>query len=432
MKPTIPDMMIAEDRRNWRLQTLVRLRWLAVAGQTATTLYVAFGLGFPMPIVAISLLIAALAAGNLALMLRYPATQRVSPRIAFFLVAFDLLQLSALLFLTGGLANPFAPLICVPVIISFTALPLRFAAALMTFAILAVSAFAITPFELPWHPGIALEIEPVMKLANWIAIISMLSFAAFYAHRVTLEAQQITDALAATELVLQREQHLSQLDGLAAAAAHELGTPLATIAVVAKEMERTLGNDEQHGEDVQLLVSQSQRCREILSRLASLGNQDEAHMRRLPLSSLIEEVVAPHRLQGTAVTIEITGETEPEPVGDRSPGILYGLGNIVENAVEHARNSVHVDVRYSETRVEITVADDGGGYTADILPKIGEPFVSDRNREAGISRAGGLGLGLFIAKTLLERSGAVLKFENAGGARITVTWPRWRMEAGDR
>ncbi|TCT44722.1 ActS/PrrB/RegB family redox-sensitive histidine kinase [Martelella mediterranea] len=428
MKPTIPNTMMSESRRNWRLQTLVRLRWVAVAGQTATIFYVAFGLGFPMPLYPVFALIAALALGNLLLVLRYPPTQRISPSIAVTLIGFDILQLSALLFLTGGLANPFAPLICVPVIISFTALPLKYASALMALAILAVSALALTPFPLPWHPGIVLAIEPVLKLGIWIAIISMLSFAAFYAHRVSLEAQQITDALAATELVLQREQHLSQLDGLAAAAAHELGTPLATISVVAKEMAQTLSEDPAYGEDVQLLLSQSQRCRDILGRLTSLSKQDEAHMRRLPLSSLVEEVVAPHRPFINDLSISFDARSETEPVGTRNPAILYGLGNLIENAVEHAETRVSVTVRYGENLVEIIIEDDGEGYAPEILPRIGEPFVSDRNRDQMRERAGGLGLGLFIAKTLLERSGAFVRFENTGGARITVSWPRWRME----
>ncbi|MGV0910869.1 ActS/PrrB/RegB family redox-sensitive histidine kinase [Martelella sp. FOR1707] len=428
MRAPPPEMLEKERRRSLRLQTLVRLRWLAVAGQTTTATFVAFGIDFSMPIIPVFALIAALALGNLILTLRYPATQRVEPRFAFALLGFDLAQLTALLYLTGGLANPFVPLISVPVIISFTALPLRHAMALLVLAVAGVSLLAIEPFPLPWYEGLSLQIEPVLKFGIWIGIVSMLSFAAFYAHRISLEAEQISDALAATELVLQREQHLSQLDGLAAAAAHELGTPLATISVVAKEMARALGDDPDHGEDVQLLVSQSQRCRDILSRLASLSKEDESHMRRLPLSSLLEEAAAPHRPFVAEMEISIEGDG-PEPVGQRNPAVLYGLGNIIENAVEHAGRAVKIEARHDATRVTITVSDDGGGFAPDILARIGDPFVSDRqpDREEG-NRAGGLGLGLFIAKTLLERAGATLTFENHGGARITITWPRWRME----
>ncbi|TPW28424.1 ActS/PrrB/RegB family redox-sensitive histidine kinase [Martelella alba] len=433
MRTPIPDMMEGEGRRTLRLETLVRLRWLAAAGQIVTIIVVAFGLGFSMPLIPVMVLIAALAIGNLVLALRFPLTQRVSPGSAFIMIGFDILQLSALLFLTGGLANPFVALISVPVIISFTALPLKHALTLLGLAIICVSGFALTPFALPWHDGEMLEVDPVLRLGIWIGILAMLAFAAFYARRISLEAQQMADALAATELVLQREQHLSELDGLAAAAAHELGTPLATILLVAKEMAGTLGKDERHGEDVMLLVSQAQRCREILARLTAMSKEDEAHMRLLPLSSLVEDVVAPHRPFISNIEIVYEGAREDEPVGIRNPGIIFGLGNIVENAVEHAEEKVRLTVAHDDNTVSIVIEDDGSGYPAEILPRIGDPFVSGRGREAGTARAGGMGLGLFIAKTLLERSGATLRFTNrepeGSGARIAVSWPRRRMEA---
>ena len=170
---------------------------------------------------------------------------------------------------------------------------------------------------------------------------SSIAFTGIYAFRVAEEARLLANALAATELVLQREQHLSALDGLAAAAAHELGTPLATIALVAKEMERALGDDPRYGEDVTLLRSQSERCREILKRLTSLSSEGEAHLARLPLTSLVEEVIAPHRDFGIAIKLKPGERIGPEPVGRRNPGVIYGLGNLVENAVDFARERRH-------------------------------------------------------------------------------------------
>jgi two-component system sensor histidine kinase RegB len=245
-----------------------------------------------------------------------------------------------------------------------------------------------------------------------------------------MEASQLADALAATELVLQREKHLSQLDGLAAAAAHELGTPLATISVVAKEMERELKDDDRFREDVQLLRSQSERCRDILRRLATLSAEGEAHLRRLPLSSMMEEIVAPHREFGIKLELIEKSPRKGEPITDRNAGIMYGLGNLIENAVDYARDKVTVTVEHDLRKVRITIEDDGEGYSSDILTRIGEPYVTKRQRE---DRAGGLGLGLFIAKTLLERSGASLVFENrmpeAAGARVRVEWPRMLIDA---
>jgi two-component system sensor histidine kinase RegB len=416
--------------RRLRLETLIRLRWLAVAGQSITVIVVGLWLDFPLPLLPASVLIALLAAVNFFLAIRFPPAHRLTAESALALLAFDLCQLTALLFITGGLANPFAPLVCVPVIISSSLQPIRYSLPLGLLSVAGITALAFTPWPLPWFPGTVLVVPPILTAGFWFAIVSTTAFAAFYSYRVSREAAELSDALAATELVLQREKHLSQLDGLAAAAAHELGTPLATISVVAREMERELGNDERFGEDVQLLRSQSERCRDILRRLTTLSAEDEAHMRHLPLSSLMEEVMAPHREFGIRLTLVETGERAGEPVGNRNPGILYGLGNLLENAVDHAREEVTLTVNHTPDRVTITIEDDGEGYAADILQRIGEPYVTKRQRD---ERAGGLGLGLFIAKTLLERSGARLTFGNRTGdrpgARVSVDWPRARMDA---
>jgi two-component system, sensor histidine kinase RegB len=415
--------------RHLRLQTLVRLRWLAVCGQSLTVIIVQFVLHFPLPILECCILIGGLALINLYLTLRFPPTHRLQPPAALAVLGLDLLQLTGLLFLTGGLANPFALLVCVPVIIASASQPIRYSAAMGVFGLLLITALSFSPFPLPWYMGAAPQIDPIMLTGMWIAIISTTAFAAFYAYRVSLEANQLSDALTATELVLQRENYLTQLDGLAAAAAHELGTPLATISVVAKEMERELGDDDRFAEDVALLRSQSERCRDILRRLTTLSADNEDHMRNLPLSSLMEEVLAPHREFGIQLTLIEKAGRAGEPVGRRNAGILYGLGNLIENAVDYARAEVRVTVDHSAEWVSVMIEDDGDGYAPDILTRIGEPYVTKRQRD---DSAGGLGLGLFIAKTLLERSGARITFENRtdslSGARIFVEWPRYRMD----
>ncbi len=416
--------------RRLRLQTIVRLRWLAVGGQTATVMIVAFWLKFPLPLLPCSVLIACLAWINFFLTLRYPATHRLEPPAAFALLGLDLLQLCGLLFITGGLANPFSALVCVPVIISFASQPIRYSMVLIVSAMICITALAFSPFRLPWYDGVEINVHNVMQLGVWCSIASTMAFAAFYAYRVSMEASQLADALAATELVLQREKHLSQLDGLAAAAAHELGTPLATISVVAKEMERELSHDERYREDVALLRSQSERCRDILRRLTTLSSEDEAHMRRLTLSSMMEEIIAPHREFGINLEFIEKSPRSGEPILNRNAGIMYGLGNLIENAVDYARSKVTVTVEYDTDTLVIVIEDDGNGYSPDILTRIGEPYVTSRQRD---DTAGGLGLGLFIAKTLLERSGAVLVFGNRDpetpGARIRIEWPRMLIDS---
>ena len=413
------------ESRKLRLETLIRLRWLAVAGQAASIFIVAVVLQFSLPLIASMLFIFVLAIVNAWLQFSFPSTWRLDPPAALALLAFDLLQLAALLYVTGGLANPFAPLISVPVIISSAAQPLRYSLGLVLIAILCITALAFSPFELPWYPGTTVPFEPMLLAGMWFAIVCTTSFAAFYAYRVSLEASQLSEALAATELVLQREMHLSELDGLAAAAAHELGTPLATIALVAKEMSRELEPGDRFHDDVHLMISQSQRCRDIMKRLTTLSSGSEEHLRKMPLSSLIEEVTAPHREFGIDIKLVEESPRADEPMGRRNAGIVYGLGNLIENAVDYAKSEVTVRVFHDHEIVRITIEDNGEGYAPDILQRIGEPYVTRRSPQA---KAGGLGLGLFIAKTLLERSGAALTFENSPGARVTITWKREFMD----
>ncbi len=205
---------------------------------------------------------------------------------------------------------------------------------------------------------------------------------------------------------------------------------LATISVVAKEMERELGHDERYREDVALLRSQSERCRDILRRLTTLSSEGEIHMSRLSLSSMMEEIIAPHREFGIVVDLIEKAPRAGEPVLSRNAGIMYGLGNLIENAVDYAREKVTVTVEFDPATLVITIEDDGSGYSPDILTRIGEPYVTARQKE---DTAGGLGLGLFIAKTLLERSGATLAFANRDpgtpGARIRIEWPRMLIDS---
>ena len=327
----------SENRRAVRLSTLIRLRWLAVAGQILAVATIGFALGFVMPIASCLALIAASVLLNVILALRFPASHRLRPAKAALLLAYDVSQLAILLMLTGGLQNPFAILIIVPVVIAAGALPVFYTSLLagLTAAITVLLAFLHLP--LPWFEYDTLELPPMLVAGIAVAILSTMAFAAIYASRVAREARELSDALAATELVLQREQHLSAIDGLAAATAHELGTPLGTITVIAKEMERTLGKDERFKEDVSLLRSQSERCRDILRRLTSLSAESEEHMLRMPLTTLLEDAVAPHREFGIEIEMQAGNISGAEPVGRRNPGLIYSIGNLVENAVDFAK-----------------------------------------------------------------------------------------------
>ena len=429
--------------RRLRLSTLVRLRWLAVAGQTLAVAVVGLWFEFPLPMVLCFLLIALSAWLNISLRIVFSSTHLLDPAWATALLAYDVLQLACLLFLTGGLQNPFAILLLGPVMVSATTLQPDKTFLLGALALTAASLLVFYHQPLPWFEGETFEI-PLHYLGGlWIALACALIFMAFYAFRVAEEARQLSDALAATELVLQREQHLSALDGLAAAAAHELGTPLATIVLVTKELEQEIASSDPHADDIRLLGSQSQRCREILAKLTSLSSEPEEHLGRLPLSHIMEEITAPHRDFGVELKLTTDG-AGPEPVAPRSPGLVHGLGNLVENAVDFARTQVHLHSRWDDKTVSVVISDDGPGFAAEVIDRIGEPYVTTRRTGGRPAQGehggepggehGGLGLGFFIAKTLLERSGARLSLANRrtpqSGAMITVTWSRMAFQGG--
>jgi len=426
-----------------RLRTLVRLRWLAIVGQTGAVLGVHFVLGFPLPLGLCLAVIAFSAWLNIFLTIRWRKSIRLHETHAGLLLVYDVLQLAALLFLTGGLENPFAFLFLVPVTISATSLSMRWTLLLGLMALAAATFLSFYHYPLPWVPGQALELPDVYIGGMWAAIMSGVVFSAIYARRIADEARQMSAALSATEMVLAREQRLSALDGLAAAAAHELGTPLATIALVAKELKRELPLEGSHKEDIDLLISQTARCREILARLSSREAQTDEMYQRTRILVMIEDLIAP--LRGSDVVIAVTSTAdlhdraaENEPVLRRNPAIAYGLGNLLENAVDFAQTRVEVDARWTAAQVSITVRDDGPGFQENIFDRLGDPFVTSRpgyGEETGEpGRHEGMGLGFFIAKTLLERSGASVSLANRltpeHGAVVHVVWLRGSIDLG--
>jgi two-component system sensor histidine kinase RegB len=428
------DRPIGERPFGLRLDTLVRLRWLAVVGQVLVLGGVYWVLGFDLPIVPAFTILGLTAAINVALGMRHPATRRLDDRAAGLMLAYDILQLALLLYLTGGIANPFCALFLAPVLISATALSPRTTLALGALSVVSMTIISFVYYPLPWYAGEQAIIPALYRTGIWLSLLVSVVFIGSYAWRIAEERSELSDALAATELVLAREQHLSALDGLAAAAAHELGTPLATIALVARELERELPRNGSYADDIRLLREQTERCRSILGTLATLQAGD-APFDRMPLTLLVEEVVAPHRPFGIKIDVDLPADRADEPVIARNPGILYGLGNLVENAVDYARERVKVSARWDVESVTIGVTDDGPGFSAAVIDRIGEPYVTahgTRRSRPSAEDASGLGLGFFIAKTLLERTGAALDVENrptsGQGAIVWVRWPRRELE----
>lgn len=420
----IPSFWSATSRV--RIRTLVLLRWLAIVGQTVAVLFVRFVLDVAFPLdwalaaIGVSVLV------NLALTRRSQELAREWEAAAQ--LGYDAVQLAVLLALTGGLQNPFVFLFVAPVAVSATVLRPAVTAMLAALTFACVGVISVFRLPLPWPDDSVFVMPPLYQMGIAAAVLVGLGFTSVYAWRVAAEEERLNIALAAVQAVLSREQTLSALGGLAAAAAHELGTPLATIHLVAKEMARDIPPDDPRYDDLQLLVTQSERCRAILGQLSANRERGDVMIQRAPIKSLLEEVVSPHEGLGAEIVIDAQGEGPLEV--RRMPEIVHALGGFVENAVGFARTRVDIEARWNAETIEITVRDDGPGFASAILNRLGEPYLTERDEE-GI--AGGLGLGFFISKTLLERTGAQLDVRNRRppnrGAMVKAVWPRAAIEA---
>jgi two-component system sensor histidine kinase RegB len=402
-----------------RLHTVSLIRWVAVIGQLFTILFVHFSLGISLPLGALLPAVAMSALINTALSLGLKATTRLPERSAAGLFAFDILQLGYLLALTGGVQNPFAGLLLVPLALAAVTLDVRSTVGVTVLALLCVATLAVGAGPLPWRDG-GLTLPALYRVGGWAALSLAIMLIAVFAWSVAEEARQRAEALAATQLALAREQELSALGGQSAAVAHLLGTPLATISIIAKEMVRELSEGSPLAEDARDLMAQAQRCRELLAGLGKRAD-DEGHrsFTRAPFTSLLEHIAGEHARPGIAVRIDllpVDGTDEPEVA--LTPELRHSLANLIDNAIQFARSEVLVSLRPARSGLTLTIEDDGPGFSADVLDWLGEPFLSTRRDE------GGLGLGIFIANTLLARTGAKVHFDNTvEGARVTVWWP---------
>ena len=444
-----PDLglLSGQQRSSWiRLRTMIVLRWVAIVGQlTAITIAermysLQLELGLCYLAVGISVI------GNLIAIFVFPENKRLSESANLMMVLFDLLQLGLLLFLTGGLNNPFALLLLGPVSISAAVLTTRSTLLLGATAIILVTLLSDYHLPLRTDDGFLLRIPDIFVFGNWIALVIAICFIGAYSRRVTSEMHSMSEALAATQMALAREQKLTDLGGVVAAAAHELGTPLATIKLTSAELIEELDVKPDLRDDAALIREQADRCRDILRDMGRAG-KDDLHLRQAPLMTVVYEAAEPHAHRGT--TIHYThspdaGDEVDQPAILRKPEIIHGLRNLIQNAVDFAHANVWVEAHWTTDTITIRILDDGQGFPTHILGRIGDPFVRRRRSGSDILRPEyeGMGLGLFIAKTLLERSGAELSFANANdpyntarnehphvGAVVEVAWKRDAIDA---
>jgi two-component system sensor histidine kinase RegB len=438
------------DRTNGvRLRTLVALRWMAIAGQLAALATAIWYFNINVPILPCLALIGLSVLANLLSGVLFARNLRLTEGATLIALLFDGLQLAALLFLTGGLNNPFALLILAPATIAATALEARATVLVCAVTILLVTAIAVFDAPLQHANGNVIALPDEFAFGFWLAIIVGVAFLALYARRVSSELHVMNDALLATQMALAREQKLTDLSGVVAAAAHELGTPLATIKLASSELADELTDRPDLRADAELIRTQADRCRDILMSMGQRG-KDDLHMRAAPFLALVEEAAAPHRDRGAIFHISVPdGEMNRQPTLMRRPEIIHGLRNLIQNAVDFAQSTVWIELAWDSAHLSVRITDDGPGFPATMIGRIGDPFMRGQARaEPDVERRAhykGMGLGLFIAKTLLERTGAQLGFSSPAdpfltpeerrpksGASVLVTWPRNRIEADSR
>ncbi|MBO9395315.1 ActS/PrrB/RegB family redox-sensitive histidine kinase [Shimia sp. R9_1] len=438
------ELLSANRRSNWiRLRTFIALRWIAIAGQIVALLVAQFGFGLVLEYGLCYLAVGISVIGNLVAIFVFPENKLLTESENRYMLLFDVLQLGFLLFLTGGLHNPFAFLVVAPVTIAASVLSLRSAVTLAALAVIIVT--ALLEFHLPLRTQnfFILQVSDVFLFGNWAAIVIAISFSSFYSRQVVTEMSSMAEALAATQMALAREQKLTDLGGVVAAAAHELGTPLATIKLASAELFEELDDRPDLREDAALIREQTDRCRDILRSMGRAG-KDDLHLRKAPLSTVIEEAAEPHMDRGKEIIFDHF-EIVDGPEILRRPEIIHGLRNLIQNAVDFARENVWVETEWDETSIYLRILDDGPGYPPHLIGRIGDPFMRHRKPEKERKKRPGyegMGLGLFIAKTLLERSGAEISFANGSkvieegrfttarsGAVVEVIWPRQKIEA---
>ena len=418
----LSDLFKSEENLQLEKKTLVFLRWIAIIGQLIAIYTVYFIFKFEFQALYCSLIIFLGAITNLYLYFWFKKNELTSLESTFFLF-YDLFQLSFLLFLTGGIKNPFVIFLIVPSIVSSTLLTLKNTFTLALATILFLILITFYHFPLP-HPGnLHFHVPNYYLYSVPMAVVIALVFLSYFNARFGLESRKRSAALKELELVLAKEQELESIGLQAAAAVHSLGTPLSTITVIAKELKKETFKNPQYSKDIDLLLSQAKRCSEILKKISKAQIDDHKFISEVTMQNLLIEISRSFEEISEKKIILNLDNAKKKILIDRSVEITYGIRNFVGNAVKFSKNKVMINLDCDSKHVKITISDDGPGFPEDVSKKIGQPYIATRSKDLG-SKAG-LGLGTFIGKTLLERKKANLNFSNLEkkeGAIVTIIW----------
>ena len=416
------EFFTSKDNIQLDKKTLVILRWIALAGQYLTISVVYFIFKSELPFLYSSLVILIGVLTNLYLQFGFKKNQLNNFTATFFLF-YDLIQLSVLLYLTGGITNPFAVLLIVPAIVASTFLTLRSTINLSLITIIILITLTIYNLPLPHYGELHFHIPDTYLYALPIAVIITLIFLTYFGVRFGIESRKRTEALNKLELILAQEHELESIGLQAAAAAHSLGTPLSTITVVAKELKKEIGENPKYIKDIDLLLSQTKRCSDILRNLSKDQLKEDTFLTDIKIEELLSEIVRSFSEISEKKLSLFVEKNKLNPQISRTLEITYGLRNFIDNAVKYSNSFVDITIESSNKFTEIKVCDDGPGFSEDILDVLGEPYI--RSKDKIISSESGLGLGTFIGKTLLERMKANVKFAKCpktNGAMVIINW----------
>ncbi len=411
-----------KENLNLDKSTLTILRYIAIIGQFIAINVVFFYLNLEFPIKASLIVVFIGLLTNLYLQFKVKANQLKDTYASLFLL-YDLFQLAILLYLTGGIFNPFSILLIIPAIVSSTFLSMG--TTIILGFITSLILFTLTHYYLPL-PGLLLEnfeVPSFYKFGILISILIGLIFLSYFGIRFAGETKKRSEALNKLQEVIAKEYELESLGGQAAAAAHSLGTPLATIAVVAKELKKEIGDNKDVSKDIDLLISQTKRCSEILKKISKKQIEEDIFLSSIKLEDLLEEIIDSFK-ETSSKKIELVSNDDSNKINiERTPEIIYGLRNFIGNAVKFSKSRVKIDLMSNLEKIEIKINDDGPGIPDDIIKKIGEPYIKSKSAE--LNSNSGLGLGTFLGKTLLEKQGAKLLFRrnnDLGGALVIISW----------
>ena len=403
-------------------KTLVILRYIAIFGQLFAINIVYNYLNLTFPIIESHIIILIGLLTNLYLQFKIKSSQLKDIYASLFLI-YDLVQLSALLYLTGGILNPFSFLLIIPTIVSSTFLSMGTTIVLGFFTSILLLLISSFYFPLPGIQENTLIFPVFYKTGILVAILIGLIFLSYFGIRFAGETKKRSEAFNKLQEVISKEYELESLGGQAAAAAHSLGTPLATISVVAKELKKDIGDDAEYSKDIDLLISQTKRCSEILKKISKKQIEDDHFISSVKTEDLIEEIITSFRETSSKEIVLMCEEDENKIDIQRTPEIIYGFRNFIGNAVKFSKSKVSIYLKSDVEIISITINDDGPGFPDDIKNVLGEPYIKSKSKD--VSSNSGLGLGTFLGKTLLEKQGAKLYFSRdnkLGGASVLISW----------